>query len=66
MRSTTRGSVIMSFLWREFDHPENTGSAGWSIFARTVDYFDQAVMVNYRVENLDAVLDELRSVRSAD
>jgi hypothetical protein len=56
----------MSFLWREFDHPENTGSAGWSIFARTVDYFDQAVMVNYRVENLDAVLDELRSVRSAD
>jgi uncharacterized protein (TIGR03067 family) len=55
------GTFGTSFNWREYDNPEAAGSTVWSIFARESNYFEQALMINYRVENLDAVLDELRA-----
>jgi uncharacterized protein (TIGR03067 family) len=55
------GTFGTSFNWREYDEPETVGNTIWSIFARASNYFDQPLMLNYRVENLDAVLDELRA-----
>lgn len=55
------GTFGTSFHWRDYDKPETIGNTIWSIFARESKYFDQAVMLNYRVGNLDAVLDELRA-----
>lgn len=55
------GTFGTSFHWREYDNPDSAGSTVWSIFARASNYFDQPLMINYRVENLDAVLDELNA-----
>ena len=55
------GTFGTSFNWRDYDNPSVTGSTVWSIFTRESNYFDQPLMLNYRVENLDAVLDELRA-----
>lgn len=55
------GTFGTSFHWREYDNPDMAGNTVWSIFARASNYFEQALMINYRVENLDAVLDELRA-----
>ena len=52
------------FKWRDEDDPEKTGSTVWSIFPDDTPYFDpsqKAFMINYRVENLDALLEQLRS-----
>jgi uncharacterized protein (TIGR03067 family) len=55
------GTFGTSFDWRAYDQPETLGNTIWSIFARESNYFDQPLMLNYRVENLEAVLDELRA-----
>ena len=42
--------------------PPGTGQTTWSAFPRDTGYFgkgDQAVMINYRVDDLDALLDQL-------
>ena len=52
------------FPWRYHDDPEHKGSTVWSAFAEDTDYFgtgDSQFMINYRVEDLDAVLAALRS-----
>jgi predicted enzyme related to lactoylglutathione lyase len=48
--------------WR---HPERDepGSTVWAVFSDDTDYFgapEQRAMVNYRVRDLDAMLDQLR------
>jgi catechol 2,3-dioxygenase-like lactoylglutathione lyase family enzyme len=51
------------FLWREHDDAEETGYTVWSPFARDTEYFapsDAPFMVNFRVQNLDALLASLR------
>jgi len=48
------------FHWREDDAPERRGSTVWSPFASDSDYFPGPVMVNYRVDDLDAVVAALR------
>jgi len=48
------------FTWREQDHPEKTGRTVWSIFPANSDYFGSAAMINYRVANLDRMLEQLR------
>ena len=51
------------FLWREQDNPEHTGMTVWSIHPNTTDYFgssDAQFMINYRVENLDALMQALK------
>lgn len=50
------------FEWRE-KQAEQTGMTVWSIFPHDTKYFDpssSSFMINYRVENLDALLQALR------
>lgn len=52
-----------SFEWRERDQPEVLGTTVWSTFPSTTKYFDPTrspFMINYRVDDLDAMLEQLR------
>jgi catechol 2,3-dioxygenase-like lactoylglutathione lyase family enzyme len=55
------GTVILH--WRQADDPDKPGSTVWAPFAADTDYFgtDQAWMINYRVDDLDATLAALRA-----
>jgi len=52
------------FMWRDAEQPEKPGSTAWSIFSHESKYFEPTsspnFMVNYRVENLEALLEALR------
>ena len=48
------------FHWHDKDRPGQTGRTIWSIFPATTDYFGSAIMINYRVANLDRLLEQLR------
>ena len=51
------------FVWREKDHPEEMGHTAWAIFPTNTTYFGQSsssLMINYRVANLDRILEQLR------
>ena len=48
------------FAWREKDRPEQIGRTVWSIFPADTDYFRSSAMINYRVANLDRMLEQLR------
>jgi predicted enzyme related to lactoylglutathione lyase len=51
------------FEWREANDTENRGITVWSIFPRDTKYFDPSradFMINYRVEDLDALLEALK------
>lgn len=53
-----------SFEWRDAEHPDEKGMTVWSIFNGSTTYFEpskSAFMVNYIVEDLDAVLAALRA-----
>jgi predicted enzyme related to lactoylglutathione lyase len=57
------GSCAM-FEWRDADDAEKKGSTIWSIKSRETKYFGegpQTFMVNYRVENLDELLEALKA-----
>lgn len=50
------------FEWEEGPAPSRMGSLQWSPFPETTDYFEpskKAFMINYRVENLDELVDQL-------
>jgi predicted enzyme related to lactoylglutathione lyase len=52
------------FNWREAEDPEQKGLTVWSIFPSTTTYLDPSdkpFMINYRVENLDELLAQLRN-----
>jgi predicted enzyme related to lactoylglutathione lyase len=56
-----------SFLWTD-EVPATTGMTTWSLFPENTKYFGpgkdgtpQSAMVNYRVDDLDALLDQLRA-----
>lgn len=52
-----------TFEWSEADDPTKKGSTTWSPFADTSKYFDPSTkdfMINYRVENLEALVEELK------
>jgi len=52
-----------TFRWHTPDQPNLNGSTTWSIFPASSTYFapsDATFMINYRVENLLALLDLLR------
>lgn len=52
------------FKWREFEHPEREAYSVWSPSSEQSDYFapsTHSYMINYRVENLDALLESLRA-----
>ena len=56
-----------TFFWTD-EVPRSTGMTAWSIFPADTDYFGpgndsgtQQAMVNYRVDNLDALLEQLEA-----
>ena len=54
---------MAEFAWREHERPETAGRTVWSLFPADTDYFGPtrpAFMVNYRVTNLDRMLEQLR------
>jgi catechol 2,3-dioxygenase-like lactoylglutathione lyase family enzyme len=51
------------FNWRSHDQPNEVGRTVWSLFPADTDYFGPSAtpfMINYRVANLDRMLDQLR------
>ncbi|MCC2546258.1 VOC family protein [Hymenobacter sp. BT175] len=51
------------FEWRQADNPAKKGATVWNTFPQSTDYFQpsaKSFMVNYRVENLVLLVDELR------
>lgn len=57
----------VTFEWKD-EVPAGTGATAWSTFPAKTDYFGpddergpQAVMINYRVDDLDALVAELES-----
>jgi len=48
-----------SFLWRQLEAPEEKGYTVWSPFPSSTKYFEpseQPYMINYRVDDLEALL----------
>jgi predicted enzyme related to lactoylglutathione lyase len=53
----------VTFEWRERDEPERKGCTVWSPFPEDTKYFapsSATFMINYRVSNLDRMLEQLR------
>jgi predicted enzyme related to lactoylglutathione lyase len=53
-----------AFHWRDEQNPERHGMTAWAIFNRHSQYFDPSraqAMINYRVDDLDRLLDALRA-----
>ena len=54
------------FQWREQDNPEKEGYTVWSPFPADTTYFDPSkkdFMINYRVENIEVLVEELKNAR---
>lgn len=52
------------FKWRQHEQPEQIGSTVWSLFPNDTTYFGNnniPFMINYRVDDLDKVLDALKT-----
>jgi catechol 2,3-dioxygenase-like lactoylglutathione lyase family enzyme len=57
---TEWGGVV--FVWDECPAPEGHGATAWTLFPADTKYFgegNQQVMLNFRVDTLDALLAEL-------
>ncbi len=53
-----------NFEWRHLDNPEIKGHTQWSPFAADTKYFEPSekdFMINYRVENIEELVKELKS-----
>jgi catechol 2,3-dioxygenase-like lactoylglutathione lyase family enzyme len=51
------------FTWREKDNPDRIGHTAWALFPTNTSYFGSSaapMMINYRVANLDRLLEQLR------
>jgi len=54
---------VVIFNWRDADDPSKKGVTVWSLFPKDTKYLDPSrasFMVNYRVDDLDALLAVLR------
>ncbi|MDQ3109109.1 MAG: VOC family protein [Bacteroidota bacterium] len=52
-----------TFEWRKSDNPDEKGYSVWSTFTKDTDYFEPSkkeFMINFRVEDIDALLIELK------
>jgi len=52
-----------TFEWLQADDPSKTGSTSWCVFPQDTKYFnpsEKPFMINYRVENLVELLEELK------
>lgn len=60
--NTTQYGV--SFEWRPLDEPNKKATTQWSAFSDTTKYFEPSTkefMINYRVENLEQLMGELKA-----
>lgn len=51
------------FVWREKDQPDQIGRTVWAIFPSDTIHFGESsspLMINYRVSNLDRMIEQLR------
>lgn len=54
----------VSFEWRHLDEPKKKGTTQWTTFSDTTKYFEPSTkdfMINYRVENLEQLIEELKA-----
>jgi predicted enzyme related to lactoylglutathione lyase len=54
----------VNFEWRERNNPKKVGRTVWSLFPKNTAYFKPSrapFMINYRVENLERLLRQLRA-----
>ena len=59
-----KGEFGTIFRWRELDRDTPVGKTTWALFPQNTKYFGPAenpFMVNYRVDNLDAILKALEA-----
>jgi catechol 2,3-dioxygenase-like lactoylglutathione lyase family enzyme len=59
-----RDHGTVSFPWRDADDPEQTGMTVWALFSQNTQYFNPGTapfMMNFRVQNLEQLLDALRA-----
>ena len=52
-----------NFAWLQEDDPAKKGSTQWSPFSENTKYFEPSMkdfMINYRVDNLEALVEELK------
>jgi len=54
-----KGQGVM-LPWREHDGTQKEHVTVWTIFPASTKYFDQQFMVNYIVDDMDALLDRLK------
>jgi predicted enzyme related to lactoylglutathione lyase len=57
------GQYGVTFDWSDADDPLKKGSTTWSTFPKDSEYFkpsEKPFMINYRVENLVELVDELK------
>jgi predicted enzyme related to lactoylglutathione lyase len=57
------GPYGASFEWRQAEDPEKKGVTQWNPFSETTKYFDPSTkdfMINYRVENLEELVEQLK------
>jgi len=57
------GDYGATFEWREDEDPSKKGTTAWCTFPANTKYFnpsEKPFMINYRVENLVALVDELK------
>jgi catechol 2,3-dioxygenase-like lactoylglutathione lyase family enzyme len=62
------GEGVVKFEWREALQPEHKGHTVWAPFPKDTRYFDPSTapfMINYRVSNLDRMLEQLRRAGAA-
>lgn len=53
-----------TFEWRKADSPDSKGFTAWSVFDENSDYYEPSkkdFMINYRVHDLVALIEELKS-----
>ena len=57
------GKYGATFEWRQAEDPTKKGTTAWNPFSEKTKYFDPSTrefMINYRVENLEALVEELK------
>jgi catechol 2,3-dioxygenase-like lactoylglutathione lyase family enzyme len=57
------GPYGATFEWKDAENPDKNGTTAWNTFPETTNYFAPSTkefMVNYRVDNLDALVVELK------
>lgn len=54
------GQYGATFEWLQADDSTKKGQTQWNPFPETSKYFDKEFMINYRVENLEALVEELK------